>query len=148
MKLIYLEIVLRLEDYLNKELKNTNYKNYEVVVCGNDETREYELLEKGLVYDTICFINGDEKINKNSDNFWNIIKSLEQKRTIKLRLEKMVNYLEKTKPELFNEEMPELFIGGTNEWIIYVAFILVILVIIFNPEMREQSIYFFNNLFK
>lgn len=131
MNLIYLEIVLRLEDYLNNQLENSNFKNYEIAICGNDEIYEYELLKKGLVYDTIYFNNGGERLDKNSDEFWRIIKFLEQKRTIKSRLDNMVNHIKKTSPELLYDETP-MIVSDVNDWIIYGAFILIVLTLIFN----------------
>ncbi|MCU7667503.1 hypothetical protein [Bacillus thuringiensis] len=136
MKPIFLEITLRLEDWLNRQISNTNYSHYTVMVCKKDDM--YPLLEKGLVYDVITFENKDTTINKYSEEFWNIIKQLEQKRTIADRYERMIKMIENTYPELLEEEINSVVLGGINDYLIYLAVIVVLLTLALSPTYQNM----------
>ncbi|PGP20984.1 hypothetical protein COA01_15715 [Bacillus cereus] len=136
MKPIFLEITLRLEDWLNKQISNTTYSHYTVMVCKKDDM--YPLLEKGLVYDVITFESKDATINKYSEEFWNIIKQLEQKRTIASRYERMIKMIKNTYPELLEEELHIVALGGINDYLIYLAVIVVLLTLALSPTYQNM----------
>lgn len=136
MKPIFLEITLRLEDWLNKQISTTAYSHYTVMVCKKDYM--CPLLEKGLIYDVITFENKDTTINKYSEEFWNIIKQLEQKRTIPERYERMIKMIKNTYPELLEEELHSVVLGGINDYLIYLAVIVLLLTLALSPTYQNM----------
>lgn len=136
MKPIFLEIALRLEDWLNKQISTTTYSHYTVMVCEKDDM--YPLLEKGLIYDVITFENKDTIIDKHSEEFWHIIKQLEQKRTIADRYERMIKMIKNTYPELLEEELHSVVLGGINDYLIYLAVIVVLLTLALSPTYQNM----------
>ncbi|GAB6452974.1 hypothetical protein CON36_28240 [Bacillus cereus] len=136
MKPIFLEIAIRMEDWLNKKISTTDYSHYTVMVCEKDEM--YPLLEKGLIYDVITFENKNTTIDKYSEEFWNIIKQLEQKRTITSRYERMIKMIKNTYPELLEEELHIVALGGINDYLIYLAVIVVLLTLALSPTYQNM----------
>lgn len=137
MNLIFLDISMRLEDWLEKQLKDTNYSNYIALVCAKEEL--FPLLKQGLIYDVISFENNDKVIDNNSEEFPEIIRLIEEKRKVLSWYGRMIDYIQNNNPELIEEEMIELVIGGgPTPFVILVASILTVLTwLLIFPISRE-----------
>lgn len=126
MKVAFFEISLRLEDFFNLKLKSTSFSEYEIFFSD-------DLLEKGMIYESIMLKNDSSvaTTSQNEELFWNIVKTLEQNRTIEEHYKRMHVVIEKNAPELFLEDVEIPIIGGINEYIIYLAILSLLAVLLF-----------------
>lgn len=129
MKIAYLEICLRMEEFLEKKLKNIE-PNSIISIAPKDYM--IEMLEKeNFLYDFIeITINKKTLTTKtNSQEFWLLIQQLEKRRTLVEIYERFQKQLRKTSPSLFEEEVT-FPITPIHEYIIIIAVLSTVFLIV------------------
>lgn len=109
MKMSVVELSLRIEDWIDNELKKIGKGNLNSSIIENENVEMNQLLNADDVYKVLVFETEDNTvITNNTEEYKNIIKQLESKRSIASRYNRMFNALLKSSPELFDNEVESL----------------------------------------
>lgn len=132
MKMSVVELSLRIQDWIDNELKKMGKGNLNSSIIENENVEMNQILNADDVYKILVFETEDNTVlTNNSEEYKNIIKQLESKRSIASRYNRMFNALLKSSPELFDNEVESLkpytrYSYSNVEYI--VAFLLCIIV--------------------
>lgn len=106
MKMSVVELSLRIEDWIDNELKKMGKGNLNSSIIENENVELNKVLNTDDVYKVLVFETEDNTVIKNNtEEYKNIIKQLESKRSIASRYNRMFNALLKSSPELFDNEV-------------------------------------------
>lgn len=109
MKMSVVELSLRIEDWIDNELKKIGKGNLNSSIIENENVEMNQVLNVDDVYQVLVFETEDNTvITNNTEEYKNIIKQLESKRSIASRYNRMLNALLKSSPELFDNEVESL----------------------------------------
>lgn len=111
----------KMEEILENKLKKIGLHNYMVII------EEPENGANEFVYDFIEFKTEEKtySVHENKDEFYELIKKLETKRTIKTMYERCRHAVDK---ELMEEELELPVTAGVNDYIIWIAVVMVIVI--------------------
>jgi len=133
LKIAYFELIVELEDVLEKKLRDTLGQEYSLFL--NPEGDALHKLEDGTVdYEAIEIYHLTEKfsVEQNSEAFWEMISMIEKKEKINKTYHILQKKLKDSSPDLFNEELdiPKSY-RTYSEFIVTFIFIFIIGFIIF-----------------
>lgn len=133
MKIAYFELIVELEDVLEKKLRDALGQEYSLFL--NPEGDALHKLEDGNIdYGAIEIYHLSEKFSstQNSEQFWEMIKMIEKHEKINKTYRFLQKKLKDSSPDLFNEELdiPKSY-RTYSEFIVSFIFIFIIGFIIF-----------------
>lgn len=133
MKIAHFELIIELEEVLEKKLKSIFGSDYSLFL--NLEGDSINLIENGQIdYASIeIYIDGIKySMNENSERFWDIIHKLEEDEKINQMYHNLEIDLKHSSPQLFEQEIefPKTY-RSISEYIVTFVFLTIFGVILF-----------------
>lgn len=134
MKESVFELTWRLQEWINKELKNIGKDNVTCFIKEDTNVELNQLLKDDDIYEVLEFKTQDNiYITINSKEFKDIVKILESKRSLSSRYNRMFKFLLQRSPELFEEEIdiPQPFTLNVGVFQIMITFLILFILFYF-----------------